>query len=72
MAFPLMVYRPGKGVMLGETECETLTVADEEELEIAASDGWKSADDILIGAHDVMPAPEPKKRGRPRKVKDDE
>lgn len=59
--FPLMVYRPVKEakLKLGDTPCQTLTVADEEELEIAAADGWLTAADVL--------KPKPK-RGRPPKA----
>jgi 23S rRNA A2030 N6-methylase RlmJ len=60
-----MLYRAAKDghVTLADATFETLTVADKEEAEIAATDGWQEADDIL--------APKPK-RGRSRKSSDGE
>lgn len=63
--FPQMLYREDEEghVKLDGRTFTTVTVADEEEQEIAAADGYVTADDAL-----KADKPAPKKRGRKPKV----
>ena len=64
--FPQMLYREDEEghVKLDGRTFTTVTVADEEEQEIAAADGYVTADEALKADE-----PAPKKRGRARKRK---
>lgn len=66
MSFPQMLFKPSivGSVKVGETLCDTLIVADEEEMK-AAKD-YQTADEILGTAK-----PAPKRRTRKTKAKDD-